>query len=370
VVHFGDQQVFANATTYTCLLFLDKAGRNEFQFVKAHDLAQWRLGEPQTEGAISAAGVTASEWNFVVGSGSELFERLRAMPVKLGDVTHIFVGTQTSADDVFVLNDVRRQDDYIIGMCAANGQSVKVEATITKPYLRGKQIRRFEPPIATDALISPYVISAEKAALISEQELVKTYPLTYAYLRSHKAALEAREKGKFKGPNWYAFGYPKSMTLFQLPKLIVPDYNNKPSFTRDEYGNFFKTGYGVIPKISAQESPLYLLGLLNSPLLFAHLCKIGTMLRGGFVRFWTQFIQQLPIRTIDFTNPADVARHDRMVSLVTQMLDLHARFAAEPIPHEKASLQRRIDQTDRQIDRLVYELYGLTAAEIAVVEGA
>ncbi len=66
----------------------------------------------------------------------------------------------------------------------------------------------------------------------------------------------------------------------------------------------------------------------------------------------------------------DVARHDRMVSLVTQMLDLHARLAAESVPQEKTALQRRIDQTDRQIDALVYELYGLTDAEIKVVEGA
>ena len=77
-----------------------------------------------------------------------------------------------------------------------------------------------------------------------------------------------------------------------------------------------------------------------------------------------------PVRTIDFTDPADVARHDRMVALVTQMLDLHKRLAAEGVPHEKAALQRRIEMTDRQIDRLVYELYGLTAEEIAVVEGA
>jgi hypothetical protein len=76
-----------------------------------------------------------------------------------------------------------------------------------------------------------------------------------------------------------------------------------------------------------------------------------------------------PIRTINFTDPADVARHDRMVALVTQMLELHARLAAEGVPHEKAALQRRIEMTDRQIDQLVHELYGLTAEEIKVVEG-
>ncbi len=77
---------------------------------------------------------------------------------------------------------------------------------------------------------------------------------------------------------------------------------------------------------------------------------------------------QLPIRTIDFTNPADVARHDQMVALVERMLDLHKRLAAESVPHVKTVLQRQIDATDRQIDLLVYELYGLTEEEIAVVE--
>jgi hypothetical protein len=45
-------------------------------------------------------------------------------------------------------------------------------------------------------------------------------------------------------------------------------------------------------------------------------------------------------------------------------------FAMRPQdPHEKAALLRRIEMTDRQIDALVYELYGLTAEEIKVVEG-
>ena len=42
IVHFGDQQVFHAATTYTCLLFLDRAGRDEFRFERVADLAAWR----------------------------------------------------------------------------------------------------------------------------------------------------------------------------------------------------------------------------------------------------------------------------------------------------------------------------------------
>jgi type II restriction/modification system DNA methylase subunit YeeA len=55
---------------------------------------------------------------------------------------------------------------------------------------------------------------------------------------------------------------------------------------------------------------------------------------------------------------------------VQQTLALHEKLAAARTAYEKAALQRQIDGTDRQIDRLVYELYELTDDEIAIVEEA
>ncbi len=52
VVHFGDQQVFAGATNYTCLLFLDKTGSKQCHFVKVDDLTAWRINGEATEGKI------------------------------------------------------------------------------------------------------------------------------------------------------------------------------------------------------------------------------------------------------------------------------------------------------------------------------
>jgi len=78
---------------------------------------------------------------------------------------------------------------------------------------------------------------------------------------------------------------------------------------------------------------------------------------------------QLPIRPIDFTNSADLAKHNRMVSLVDRMLALVPKRRAEANPQAAAQLDGQIAATDRQIDRLVYELYSLTEEEIALVEG-
>ena len=91
-------------------------------------------------------------------------------------------------------------------------------------------------------------------------------------------------------------------------------------------------------------------------------------MRGGFFRYFAQYIEQLPIRTIDFSDPTDKARHDRMVEMVERMLALHKQRAATRTPAEKTQLQHQIDATDGQIDRLVYELYDLTEEEIEIVE--
>jgi len=58
-----------------------------------------------------------------------------------------------------------------------------------------------------------------------------------------------------------------------------------------------------------------------------------------------------------------------MVALVERMLDLHKRLSAAKTPNDKTLLQRQIAATDKEIDRLVYDLYGLTEDEIAIVEG-
>ena len=76
------------------------------------------------------------------------------------------------------------------------------------------------------------------------------------------------------------------------------------------------------------------------------------------------------MRTIDFDDPADVARHDRMVALVERMLALHKQLADAKTPQAKNVLQQQIEVTDRAIDGLVYELYELTDEEIVIVEKA
>jgi hypothetical protein len=66
---------------------------------------------------------------------------------------------------------------------------------------------------------------------------------------------------------------------------------------------------------------------------------------------------------------ADRARHDRLVEVVDKMLALVPKLRAARADGERATLQNAVTATDAEIDHLVYELYGLTAEEIKIVEG-
>ena len=113
---------------------------------------------------------------------------------------------------------------------------------------------------------------------------------------------------------------------------------------------------------------MYLLGILNSKVTFFVFQSILPKLRGGFYEPSYVYFKDFPIRPIDFSNPTDKACHEKMVELVERMLTLHKQLPAAKTPDDKTRIQRQIDTTDHQIDRLVYELYRLTDKEIQIVE--
>lgn len=81
-----------------------------------------------------------------------------------------------------------------------------------------------------------------------------------------------------------------------VPKILVPDIADRAAFALDEFGQYaFTSGYGITLKPSVQETLKFVLGLLNSKLLDFYLKRISTTMRGGFFRYFTQYIEQLPI---------------------------------------------------------------------------
>jgi adenine-specific DNA-methyltransferase len=114
----------------------------------------------------------------------------------------------------------------------------------------------------------------------------------------------------------------------------------------------------------------YLMALLNSR-LFVFVYRLLTLEEGRVLaQVKPTTLNQLPIRTINFAEPVDKWSHDQVVARVTDIITLNKHLADGKTEHEKMALQRQIHTVDRQIDQLVYQLYGLTAEEVNLVEQA
>src|SRR5207245_1022966 len=119
-----------------------------------------------------------------------------------------------------------------------------------------------------------------------------------------------------------------------------------------------------------QEQSKFLLAVLNSSLLAYYFKKKYNRQDKTFPEIRIYELASLPIRSLDPSVPPDKTRHDKIVSLVEQMLSAKKQLAAAQSDKDKDFYTNRCDGLDRQIDALVYELYGLTEDEIKIVEGA
>jgi type I restriction-modification system DNA methylase subunit len=373
IVHFGDQQVFDGATNYTCLLFLEKDGRDKFHFSKVDDLVAWRREGRATEGLVLAATATASEWNFVVGESATLVGRLAQMPVKLAEVTDIFVGLQTSADDVFIMEVAEETSRSLHLRSRALDAVVTLEKGLLHPIVSGTDVGPYCPLPKRQYILFPYRVEDEIPKLMSLDEISECYPRTASYLLANKERLEARERGKFRDRDWHRFGRSQNIGIQGRIKLCVPRLVQTLHAAFDSSGTHFLDnvdvgGLTLKPAFTAQ-GPTYLLGLLNSRVLRWYFPSISAPFRGGWRSANRQFLSQLPVRIIDFRDPADKTRHDKMVALVDRMLEMNRKKnSRKRAPSELDRLEREIASTDREIDELVYELYAITDEERRIIE--
>ncbi len=114
--------------------------------------------------------------------------------------------------------------------------------------------------------------------------------------------------------------------------------------------------------------PRYLLGVLNSKLLRQLWTERFYDQRRTFPKIKGTYLEQLPICTINFSSPGDKSRHDGVVTKVDAILEAKKHLAKAKTDGDKTYYENKCAALDRQIDRLVYELYGLSEDEIRIVE--
>ncbi|MCX6644740.1 MAG: restriction endonuclease subunit R, partial [bacterium] len=266
----------------------------------------------------------------------------------------IYRGILTGLNEAFVI-DAKTKEQLI-------SEDPK-SADLIKPFLLGRDIKRYRTPQSNH-----YLIFTRRGVDISRYPAIKKHLAQFKEKLMPKPKnwkgnhLEGRKPGSYQ---WYEIQDSIDYYAeFDKPKIIIPSIINRASYTFDDNAFYSNDKTSIIPT-----EDLYLLVLLNSKTLDFVMHSIASTKQGGYFEYKPMYVARLPIRPIDFSNPSDRKRHDRMVDLVDHMLDLHKKLQTIKTPHEKDTIQRQIDATDRQIDLLVYELYELTEEEIGIVEG-
>jgi len=195
------------------------------------------------------------------------------------------------------------------------------------------------------------------------QWLSETYPAIAAHLEPYA---EKAKKRYDKGEYWWELRACDYYGEFEKPNIMLPDISVQGNFMLDENGGSFSANTSYIICTSDK----FLLGILNSSLMTFFYKSSFAAYRGGYLRFFTQYLEQLPILTIDFSNPSEKVTHDKLVILVERMLDLHKKKAALPPSAEREKIEREIAVTDEKIDEIVYALYGVTEEERKVIENS
>jgi len=367
IVDFGHGQVFEQATTYTCLLFLSGSKSASFEYVKVAPSAEILTGDLKFT-VHPSSSISEKTWLFMSPLENRLFDKLKQNTIPLLKLpAAINRGSSTGNDKVFILRCGSSPGQYL----TVDGSKVTIEEDILRAPLFATDYTRYQfAPSSGKVIIFPYCKHDADFELLSEAELRTQFPQAYQYLRSQKRNLEKRKHYK----SWYSFSAPRSLAAHDIAQMVIPLLADRGLLTelpegREGYCLMASGGFSIMIGSDRGLSPKYVLGLLNSSLLFWYLKSISNRFRGGWITCTKQYVGRLPIRTINFDDPADVARHDKMVALVEHTLALHRNLAVATIPADKKLYKRRIQATDRQIEALVYELYGLTEEEIDIVEG-
>lgn len=297
-------------------------------------------------------------WSLVDQEKRSLLDKLMKSGMPLGEYVggKIFYGIKTGLNKAFVIDEATK--DRLIA------EDPKSEEVI-KPFLAGREIKRY-----VDLKSQQYLILFEKGWTNKNSGNSKNKWIwlkeRYPSIANHiEPFTKDGEKRCDKGDYWWELRACDYYGEFEKPKMILPDISLTSNISLDNDKKYYcvNTAYIIV------NSELYLLGILNSKLTNFLYFNISPKYRGGYLRFIYQYLIQLPIRTIDFSNSEDVAKHDKIVSLVEQMLEMNKKLDNSKLGSEKEIIKRRIEATDAEINRLVYQLYELNEEEIKIIEG-
>ena len=257
----------------------------------------------------------------------EKIERL-GTTLKEWDI-NINYGIKTGFNEAFII-DGKKKDELI--------DKDSKSAEIIHPLLRGRDIKKY-----TYNFADLWLINTHNGVKANDTERIKVeeYPAIKKHLDQYYPRLEKRAD---KGDTPYNLRNCAYLDDFNKPKIVYNDIAQSLTFALAEAGMFFNN---TVYFISGEEEVLkYLITFLNSSLINWYYKTLSVQLGEKAMRLFSIYVKNIPIIKGADQSPLT----DKVIEL------------------KKQSPTADTTTLESQIDQLVYELYGLTEEEIAIVE--
>ena len=361
IIDFGDLQVFNEVTTYPCILNGIKAPtKDTFESVQVKQLKYENGFEKyltENTSRINIADLSDETWVISSKEEQSLLVKIKNCSKTLS--TYIngnsYRGILTGLSEAFIIDN--KTKELLV-------EEDEHSLDLIKPFLQGRDIKPYGGAIAENWLIlipkgftikqnlpnqsSNYIMEPPPPRYGNMEYdpawdwFKENYPAVAKHLLAFKNKAEIRtDKGDF----WWELRACDYYDKFEKPKIMYQVLQVKPCFIYDETGQFCNNSMWIIPS-----NDKFLVGILNSRLGWWLISKYCTAIQNGFQLIWDYFGRiSIVSTTIENKKPIE--------TLVTKIL---------------TAKEQNQDSTDleRQIDKLVYNLYGLTEEEIKIVEGA
>jgi adenine-specific DNA-methyltransferase len=376
LIHFGANQIFESAITYTCIAMFNEEQTDEFEFKRYQLGANFEsdlLECPQVNklnyrDILKASNLYGNnQWVFFdTSQGYEIFEKIylqtSSIEKKFEDV---FQGIATSRDSLYISKKINEtKDNFLIRINpdekimkpTIQTQEMWVEKKFFRPFLMGRDVHRYKTLETERLVFYPYHKNGDLAPIVRMAELKRDYPLTYAYVTSYRDSFSDRESGKALDlVEFYAYIYPKNLSKFDQDKLVSMEICSvHPNITIDRANIYHNTKvYSLVKHSNTSESYEYFSGILNSKLFWWFLMLTGDTLQHDSRTIKTNYIKPFPL-----PQKVSVADENKISSLVKKLISNKSQ----------GSNTGQIQILEDQINDAVFDLYDLNKGDIAIIE--
>jgi len=410
IINFGDIQFFAEATTYVCIFVVEKSGPYENVKVLSLNKKTYQgdfLSEIRDNiYDYPASRFGESEWSIQPYSDFFKLEQMKLHGTALKDLPiSINYGIKTGFNDAFFIDEQTRQK-----LIAADARS----AEIIKPMIRGRDLTAYG--------ISDFEYLIETFPSLKLD--IENYPAIKSHLLSfgYERLKQTGEKGSRKKTNGKWFETQDSIKYyehFDKPKIMYPNMTSVFPFIYDESGMLGNDKSFILTAQNDSVSLPFLTAVFNSSLAKLWIWHNCPELQGGTREIRKVYFEHFPVPYTNEKQTSTLGNHAKERAKLTTSLQtlslkfqrsLLRKFELETLSKklqewyllsytdfikelakkkiklalsqeaewedffiqeaEKAkTLKSEIEKTDKEIDQMVYELYGLSEEEIKIVEG-